>query len=697
VDVPVFGTLEPPGVPVTTPVSPISSRAVPILAGGPSQAAGALPAATAVLPRPWRNEMIVRLGGWFGGYRGSPVKVGEYQGLNSSPFFDVDTIDSNGRQTLDLWVSGLNSEAYDLHSYFYRDGFKAMVDWQFFPHRQLHEPPVGGTPDSSNPVVSEDLNVGEDYAVRIQQINANFRGPLTENLSWKVNVFVFHKFGERQANAMAHCFNMNLVGGPADNRCHVLSQSQRIDWLTAQVEPGIEAKFDRLTLDYARTIRSFQQQDQLVYRSYTNFGAFGGLTVYPYALVPNSTFEMDRLKIGYDFSRSLRLYSYLYSGNMHNDSRETDRRFGGFDTRLIKTTQSGITATAYAKYNLARNELPPFLLPEEQNITSQIWHPIDYDRFWAGLDGQWFPFRSASSRWRGLSFRAGYEYHEIARQYANWPLTIPDTYVRPPTLTNATVNGPFFAQPDTRSNTFTLAQRMRWNTGVITFARYRMRLTANPLYGVQSNSGVLNSNLPTDEQAFEVGGSWAPRKNLLLSARAEAQTMWLNTPYANFSEQNYPVVTTIWYAPTEKLSLSGGYSYFSNWVNQDVTFGYRGLEEPPPAETLRVGFDGQTQVVNVGARYTWTEKLLLSGGVFWVDGFNTFDVPQSQTGADWSQMPVYSNVRAEAWRFQAGFDYSLTPRSGCYFRVNTFDYQDQAQNLTSGTAFFFLAGVNAIF
>ena len=342
--------------------------------------------------------------------------------------------------------------------------------------------------------------------------------------------------------------------------------------------------------------------------------------------------------------------------------------------------------------------MPPFLLPEEQDITDQILHPIDYDRFWAGLDGQWFPFRTSASMWQGLSFRAGYEYHEIARQYADWPLSIPDNYVKPPTVTNSTVSGPFFAQPDSRTNTITLAQRMRWKTGLITFAKYRMQLTQGPLYGVQSSSGVLNSNMPTDEQAFEVGGSWAPRKNLLLSAKAEAQNMWLNTPYANFSEQNYPFLATIWYAPTEKLSLSGGYSYFSNWVNQDITFGYRGSEEsPPPAETLRVGFDGQTQIVNVGARYAWTEKLLLMGGVFWVDGFNTFNVPMSQTGADWSQIPLYSNVRAESWRFQAGFDYSFTPRAGCYFRVNTFDYQDQAQNLTTGAAFFFLGGLSAVF
>lgn len=687
------------GLAIEPEVPAISSLAVPILSGRSAEAAAVIRAQSPAVPRPWRTEAIARFGWWGGGFTGSPTKVGEYQGLATSPFFDVDTINSNGRSTIDLWVSGLNSDAYDLYSYVYRDGFKARVDYEQFPHRLLHDLSVGGKPESDNQVVSEDLNVGEDYAVRVRQVDARFSGPLTEHLSWKVNVFVFHKFGERQANAMAHCFNMNLVGGPADNRCHVLSQSQRIDWLTAQVEPGVVAKFNRVTLDYARTMRSFDQSDQVVYAPYTNFGAFGanGLTYFPYALVPNATFQMDRLKVGVDFTRTLRLYSYLYDGNMGNDSRQTDRKFGGFDTRLIKTYPSGVTATAYAKYNLTRNELPPFLLPEEQDMKDQIWHPIDYSRFWGGLDGQWYPFRNAGTMWRGLSFRAGYEYHEIDRDYATYPLTIQEGYVKPSTVTVATVTGNSFTQPTTRSNSFTVAQRMRWSTGVITYAKYQMRLSENPLYGVQTNSGVLNSNLPTNDQTIELGGSWAPRSNLLLSARGEFQTMWLNSPYADFAEQNYPLLFTVWYAPTPKLSFSGGYSYFSNWVNQDVTFGYRGLEEPPPAETLRVGFDGETQIVNVGARYAWTERLLVSGGIFWVDGVNTWSVPSSQTGANWSQMPVYSDVRAQSVRFQAGFDYAMTPRTGCYFRVNTFDYQDQTKGLTSGAAYFFLAGVSSVF
>ena len=50
---------------------------------------------TAVRSRPdddlGRSETIGRFGWWGGGVNGSPLKVGEYQGLGTSPFWDIDT------------------------------------------------------------------------------------------------------------------------------------------------------------------------------------------------------------------------------------------------------------------------------------------------------------------------------------------------------------------------------------------------------------------------------------------------------------------------------------------------------------------------------------------------------------------------------------------------------------------------------
>jgi hypothetical protein len=647
-----------------------------------------------------RSETITRFGWWGGGVNGSPLKVGEYQGLGTSPFWDIDTIRSNGRGTVDLWGSQLNSESWDLRSHFYQNGFSGDVNFEQFPHLLENSPLAGGSRQSNSPVVIDNLNVGEDSAIRVQQLKLAFKGPLTKNIQWKIQFWMFRKYGERQVNSMAHCFNINLVGGQPDNHCHVLSQLQHIDWLTLEVEPGLVAKFNRVTVDYTRTMRYFTPNDQTVYAPFNNFPSFGSgtsLTIFPYALVPESMFQMDRLKLGVDLTDTLRIYSYLYNGDMLNLTRNVNNQFGGFDLRLIKTTPSGVTATAYAKMNENRSQMPSTLLPEEQGDPSAIRHPVNYTRWWTGLDGQWFPFRDASTVWQGLSFRANYEYHEVNYQYANYPTDVPASYVVPPTVTNAVVTGPYFNQPTTRSNQVVFAQRMRWTSGVNTFARYQFTTIENPLYGMTPLSGAINTNLPTFEQIFEIGGSWAPLPNLLLSARAEIQSMWQKSSYANGVESNYPVLFTAWYAPTPRWSISAGYSYFSNWVNQDVTLGYRGQDEPPPAETLRMGFKGQTQVVNFGGRYAWSEKLILTAGLFFTDGLNVFNVPASQTGANWSTMPVYSNVLAQSVRYQGGFDYKLSEKISGYFRVNVFDYQDKSQEIGTGTAFFFLGGLSGTF
>ena len=81
-----------------------------------------------------RSETITRFGWWGGGHTGSPLKVGEYQGLGTSPFWDIDTIRSNGRGTVDLWGSQLNSEAWDVRSHFFQNGFTGDINFEQFPH-----------------------------------------------------------------------------------------------------------------------------------------------------------------------------------------------------------------------------------------------------------------------------------------------------------------------------------------------------------------------------------------------------------------------------------------------------------------------------------------------------------------------------------------------------------------------------------
>jgi hypothetical protein len=143
----------------------------------------------------------------------------------------------------------------------------------------------------------------------------------------------------------------------------------------------------------------------------------------------------------------------------------------------------------------------------------------------------------------------------------------------------------------------------------------------------------------------------------------------------------------------DRLSLTTGYAYFTNWIDQDITTGFRFN----PVETSRWSYGGVNQVFSFDSIFAWTPAVNLIAGVEWDRGNNSFSVPPSTTGADWSQLPIYSDVIVETIRIKAGIDYEIRSGIGCYFRYNYFDYADLGQNLYSGTANFFLAGVNAIY
>ncbi len=123
-------------------------------------------------------------------------------------------------------------------------------------------------PAGNSGVVGSDLiNAGDDYAIRVQQFDADVKGNITENLSWRIGFWGMKKEGTRQANTQQHC--SSYAGSRRHgSRCHVMTQGQSIDWLTAQVEPGIAWQTDWFSVEYSRTMRSFQQDDQAVFGDY---------------------------------------------------------------------------------------------------------------------------------------------------------------------------------------------------------------------------------------------------------------------------------------------------------------------------------------------------------------------------------------------------------------------------------------------
>ncbi|MFO0868996.1 MAG: hypothetical protein U0935_08575 [Pirellulales bacterium] len=653
------------------------------------------------------NHSALRMGYWGVSSQGSPVKTGEYQSLRSSPFFELDTLQSSGVRTLDMILNGVDNEGNNAFARYYSPGLTANVRYQRFFRQLDHDPLYGfnldtGVPTAADNVVTRDLNAGDDYAIRVQQLDARFQGQLTQNIKWKLNLWGMRKFGERQVNSIGHCFDLDPAAGSQNNKCHLQSQRQGIDWLTMQIEPGIEAKYEYVSIEYQRTMRSFGQNDELATRQYSRFnyspasGVWG--PPYAYAYVPENFTQIDRLKVGLDLNESNKVYTYAYYGDTRNQFRDTHRQFSGVDVRLINTSVEGATITAYGTFDEQNNDIPP------QSLTTTPWaipgvepasleHPVDYLQYRFGVRTNWkpnyTPFTSDPNAdlWSRTIIVSGYEYGMLERNFANWSSQ---------RLGN-------FVQPDTKGHRIELGPQTQLSETVNTYIRYKGWFNEDPLIGVRESTGRFNTNLPEQEHRVEVGGTWNPSEDLIATVQVSFVNRWNNSLYTSavppvpihFNENNYPITATLFYAPTEKLALNTGYAYFSNWIEQDIAIGFR----TTTLETMRFNYLGESHVFSLGANYALTETVKLVGGYEWTHGTNGFANPTSTTGANWSLGPglaSYSDVNAEIQRFTAGIDWEPYRRTNLYARYNYFDYNDLSENLTSGSVHMLLTGVTFV-
>jgi hypothetical protein len=558
-------------------------------------------------------------------------------------------------------------------------------------------------------VIVDDLNVGEDYAIRVQELDARYQGRLTDNVKWRLNLWGQRKFGERQSNATAHCFNVlaDAPAGATGNVCHVLSQRQSIDWLTMEIQPAVEAKFDNVAVEYSRTMRAFEEDDQSVFRQYTRFdfqlpAASGFLGPdYEYALVPESFTQIDRLKISAQLNDANQFYANLYIGDTENKFRDMHRDYDGYDLRLINRALDDTTITFYTSRYDETNQFPPFFLvgppfapPEPPTPSLEerfIRHPIDYRRTRAGVKGTWQPFGDRGPRcsnyglWDGTTLASGYEYYQLERDFVTWNVSpVP------------------FTQPNTRSHQIEFGPSTKWSRSFDTFTRYKVRFIDDPLIGVSERAeddppgvqGTFNTNQPEQEHIGEIGGTWAPTVNFMTTAQFNVVNRRHRSEFANFTEDDYPIVVTAWFAPTHRLSFTTGYSFYSNWIDQDITLGAnRG--DPNEIETTRWDYAGENHLVSLGANYAWSAKVRLIGGYEFNRGSNTFNIPVSPhvaNGVDWTTVEQVADVIVETHRVTAGVDWLPYCDMNVYLRYILFDYGDISADLTSGTAHMVLAG-----
>jgi hypothetical protein len=701
------------------------------------------------------NEQLVQAGWWFRTLRGSPDKVAQYQDLAPSPFWSVESFHSDSIRTYDFFAAGLDQEANDFHLDLYQPGWAADIQYQRYidhtePDWLLNIPqPVpehahpGSNPANFGQYMAEDLNVGDDYAIRIQQLKAKFQGRLTDHARWRLNVWSMRRSGHRQALALSNSYDRPDVDGNCQ-ACHVLSQRQEIDWRTVEIEPVIETRRGPVTVSFSLPIRSFTQSDQLMSRLYNpppaNDGgqpippqmgseAYPDGVEYPYGYVPENFTQIRKLKIAVDLSPTTQLYALLHHGSTDNQFRNTRRNFGGADLRLTDRTTAGVTWTAYAKFTQQDNPLPAELIgaellefdrydesiePCDEDISRSyggcacgpiptncvlgsdgipdffardaLSDPVDYRRTTLGWNGRWRPFRNARDFRRGLACYGRYEYRLLQRGDAQFEA--------------ATGMGSIVVldQSESHRHSIQLGLSQRWATTLDSFLRYRTWYESDPLYGVRENNALTNSSLPTYAQVVEIGATWSPWDALIASGTVGLENRLHDSRIADFDEWDYPMTFTLWYAPTPAWSFSAGYAYHTNRIHQAITLGDDfddGAYHAPVTEIW--GYRARSHVVSTGCLWRWTTRLSWRCDVQFIRGVNGLDSTEFPPRFVWPGIEEVVQNDRTLLRMSTGWDYLVHRKTTGYVRYSLLDYNDAVQAHRSGTAHLLLAGLSASF
>ena len=212
---------EPPAsLPLTYPGAVVKQDAEPVkkdAAAGPI--ASSLSTLTSIPPLSDIGEpgdTQVGLGAWLSSHSGHVTKTGEYQGVSPSPFWVVDGLYSNGFRTLGIYGNQTDNESNQAGLHYFQPGLFADVEYQRFIHRLEHVPLTNFTPSNAitdktnfpanSTVLGRDRNVGEDYAIRVEELQSSTGWKVNDNLRVRVDFWQMRKFGDRQENAAAHCF-----------------------------------------------------------------------------------------------------------------------------------------------------------------------------------------------------------------------------------------------------------------------------------------------------------------------------------------------------------------------------------------------------------------------------------------------------------------------------------------------------------
>jgi hypothetical protein len=558
-------------------------------------------------------------------------KVGEYEVLDPGMEGHFTFGASLPGKYFDLWgeIKDKNDQRYMMGLDVNRL-FQSETSYNRFKHYLDHDP-------LTNQDFYTDFDAGETNAIIWEEIKSEnvIRIPFIPNFKLKADFRQLNKRGQRQVTTVSKC-----------DQCHVTSSNKRINQTTEDVKLGAEMTLGPLTIDYKHLQRNFNEGGSFPI-AYYGFGArsFPVKGFGRYGTVPDSRTYVNQFKAKANLPLQSALYFDYEMGEHRN--RET-RRKREFESFAFRFTTAGLK---YIKFNFNHYDY---------DMDSNVRGAMDKDVRRSGVSFTTRP-------WKRNFLRGSYRWEDIDR-------------------TNS-------AEESTLKKVFTLSLFSRPHRRLDLNIRYRNERIDDPflleqweLFGL-----IQQTSLPNSRESVRVSLNWNPRGNISLSSTFTYEDA--DSDRYNIDEERMEMMFSIWFAPIDKLMITGSYSVIE--TEMETRSIYKTYHRGGPLDYLfdnSTNYNDKSQSYNLTVNYRFTRNIALVSNLTFNDSHADFDSSVYD-----SNIGELSDLNIENVDASIGLDYLYKPNISFYTRYNYRDYNDREVNDLDGEVHLMSIGASYTF
>lgn len=492
----------------------------------------------------------------------------------------------------------------------------ADVSYKRFRHFLDHDP-------LSNQDSSYDADRLRNNILTVEEFAADtaLRTPNLPFLKVTGTVRTYTKHGSRQVLTVSKC-----------SQCHVASRNRRVDSSLNDVVPGIEAVLGLATIRVTSLWRDFTEHGAAPRNNYgdasSSFLVRGNA---PYSRVPDSTVTLHTLSLRARLPLASSLYLTVQRGERENKLTHRTTDISSLAARLSKYITRFLSCDVFYS---------------RHNTDTKRHGGIDHDRERGGIDITIHPSKQAG-------IICSYVWESVNRDNA----------------------GP----NSTRAETYRISYNQRLSRKLRFNVKYQRAHIDDPLLTRDpSFSHLAQTSLPKQEEELFASFTWAPRHNFNLHTTLRLNDS--NNARYDSDERQWEGVVSFWYAPFERLTLSGACSLGSNQT--DCTGSFK-VHHSRGAESImrydNIPYDSRFQSWSLAAALRLTRRLSLTGNVMWSDSIADFD-----KNIDGQNVGTFSDISISQIETSLGITYAYSQRLVLHAQYLFREYNDHKQSYFDG-------------